>query len=232
MIEYRTNFCFSPDEFDATGHLIPSRLLHLFQDAAGAHSDMAGLGMDELMKQNLTWVVSRLRYKILEEVEPNQTYTILTYPKQKHGVTYQRECFVSSESGKNLIISSSLWCIVDLATRRIARTTLDYSGEFHTQNAFEDGFEHLRTINPIYCCDYVVTEPDIDANQHTNNCRYADITCQALSVSHIPQLSINFSKETRLGETIHLYKEQKDDAFIVTGKLDSGDVVFHAKAIL
>ncbi|MEE1278898.1 MAG: thioesterase, partial [Acutalibacteraceae bacterium] len=49
-------------DFDKNRQILPSSVLDLFQDAAGAHAKTLNCGYDALISQSLVWVLTRVRY--------------------------------------------------------------------------------------------------------------------------------------------------------------------------
>ena len=64
--------CFAPGDFDAKGRIRPSSLMFVFQEAATAHAEKLGAGFETLMAQNYIWVLTKLKFKVNRELEPEK----------------------------------------------------------------------------------------------------------------------------------------------------------------
>jgi len=231
MLEYSIDFIFKDEDIDARGYLSPSHILRLFQQVAGGHADSAGIGFDDLLKQGLIWVVTRIRYTVQGCFEPSKQYTLYTYPMPKQSLLYVRDYYIKDEDGNIIIKGSSQWCILNFITRKIERTDFDFEGEFSNVKAFDDGFPRVKNIEGDIIAKHTVVPDDIDNNQHTNNCKYAEFIYDYIKDYNYSDFSITFQKETVLGDMIVFEKDvQNCDSVVISGKLaDSGDNVFTAK---
>ena len=55
-------FSLNEEEIGVDGNICPGKMLHLFQDIAGKHAEKFGMGFDDLIENNLIWVVTRIRF--------------------------------------------------------------------------------------------------------------------------------------------------------------------------
>ena len=66
-IQYSLPLRFSEADFTGGG-VKASALLHAFQEIAKAHANAAGLGFDRLIAQNLIWVITKSRFRVLGQL--------------------------------------------------------------------------------------------------------------------------------------------------------------------
>ena len=134
-------------------------------------------------------------------------------------LAYQRDYYLHDAAGNELVVASSQWCIINFQTRKVERSSFDYQGEFCNKIAFLEGFERIRLPELTPAGRYVITERDLDRNEHTNNCRYADIVAGVLDRKEaIRRFLIHYAKETRLHDEIQLFQASTEDGRIVVGK--------------
>ena len=228
MLKYQMPLTPNETDFDENGAVLPSSILHFFQDIAKTHAEVAGFGFGNMIAQNLIWVVTKLKYKIYRPITKDGDYTIVTYPKPKKSITYSRDYYIYDSADHLVAAGMSQWCVINFKTRKIERWAMDYEGEFYDKEPFDEGFERIRIPELIKRDSYKIVETDLDANQHTNNCRYADMVAMAVSGGDAKQLQIQFSKETRLGDEIILFSGKNENGDIVVGKLADDSVIFTA----
>jgi acyl-ACP thioesterase len=176
------------------------------------------------MKKNVIWVITKMKYRYLMPLMPDTDYILATYPRPNGSLMYQRDFYISDSAGNKLVIASSEWCHINFVTRRIEQLALTYDGEYFTENAFPEGIERIRPKGLELAGSHVVESCDLDANQHTNNRRYADMGLDILGKTNIHELNITFSKETRLGDEIKLFASP--DRSTAAGKLPDGALIF------
>ena len=95
---------------------------------------------------------------------------------------------------------------------------------------YEEKIEKIKYKEPQSAGVHIVTEEDLDINCHVNNCRYADMTSDVLGRNDYQSFTINFLRETVIGDRIDLLTERAEDGGdIVVGMLKDESVVFQAK---
>lgn len=227
MITHERIIRFTPDAF-LDGHIRPSALQYEFQEIGGEHAGSAGMGFKEMTDEGLMWVVTKVRYRLYGPLQPDTDYRLVTFPRPRRGMLYQRDYQIFAIDGTHLCDGISQWCIMDYNTRRIVRAAKDFTGEFYSTPILPEGFVRFRAEELTPAGSYTITEADLDGNNHTNNCRYADMVEQALPNTAATDFSINFAKETRLGDVITLFTSPAENGkTIVSGSVD-GQNVFSA----
>ncbi len=204
-IQYKMPLTFGDGDFTGSGGVRASAILHAFQNIAKLHATSAGLGFDELIAQNLIWVITKSRFRVLGCPEPGAEYTLLSYPRRTGSLIYDRDFHILTAAGEELVTGTSQWCIVNALTRHVERTDLDFKGVYNPEPAMPEGIPRIRPRDLAPAGAHTVTGADLDENDHTNNCRYADMALELLGVETVRELSMNFASETRLGDTIELF---------------------------
>lgn len=230
VLLFKEKTAFKNKDFDENGNVRSSALLRHFEQIATDHAELMGIGHDDLMKKNWIWVLSKLRFRMHGEIRTGELYDIATYPSTGRGAAYPRGYYICDED-ENLIVSAmSQWCIVDFETRKLVRSALEFSGEYIDVPSFEEKIEKIKYSDPKPAGVHIVTEGDLDINCHVNNCRYADMTSEILKRNDFKSFTINFLKETVVGDRIDLLTEGAEDGSdIVVGMLEDESVVFQAK---
>lgn len=228
MIKHERIIRFTPEAF-SPGGIRPSALQYEFQEIGGEHAGSAGMGIADMVADGQMWVVTKIRYVLHGTLTPDTDYHLVTYPRPKRGMLYQRDYQIFTMGDEQLLCEGiSQWCIMDYNTRRILRTNKDFAGEFDTNPILPEGFPRFRPDSLTPAGSYTITEADLDGNNHTNNCRYADMVEQVIPDCSPADFSINFARETRLGDVIELFRsETADGKTIVSGNMD-GQNVFSA----
>ena len=230
MLEHRYDVTITENDFNEDGTVKLSSLLYFFQEAATEHADIIGVGMDALLEKNIVWVLTKMKVRILEDPVIGGGYYVMTYPRAVKSRYCPRDYYLYNEAGELVVVASSIWSLMDWTTRKVVRATdLDFGGTFREDEPFPEGFEKVRLKEPVTAGEYKVTASDIDANQHTNNCRYADMVSMAADVAAVKEFVIQFSKETKEGDVIELIKEPGEGCQMVGGRLEDGQTVFTAR---
>ena len=232
MLEYRLDVNVTENDFYDDGSVKLSSLLFFFQEAATQHADIIGVGRDILLEKNVVWILAKMKVRIMKVLEVSDGYYVMTYPRAVKSRFCPRDYYLYDKDDQLVAVGSAIWSLMDWTTRKVVRATeIDFGGTFREDEAFPEGFEKIRVKEPVHVMDYIVGPDDIDENEHTNNCRYADMIAMASDKSPINEFVLQFSKETVEGETILLCTEKTDDGEVVIGKLPDDQTVFQAKII-
>ena len=220
MLSYELSIRFSADDFTHCGTIKPSAVQHVIQKIAEQHADQLGIGFEAMMKQNLIWVLTKLRYQVVSPLMPDTDYRLITYPKQKKSMLFFRDFYIYDADDALYLKATTQWCLMDYNTRHIVRSSTNFEGELITTDAFPDGFRRFVPGELTPVGEYAITEADLDYNNHTNNCRYGDMIQHVLPNAIGNDFSITFAHESRLGDTVKLYTSPHSDGTVVCGKLD------------
>lgn len=249
MLKLEKRIRFNENDFDEDGNIRASSLLHSFQDIAAEHACILGVGREHLMEKDWIWVLSKVKFKVYEDIEAGKDYVLATCPRPKKGLVFPRDYYLRAaaddevadedatdcgdatgddESDVLVAAGMSQWCIINFLTRKLERNDVDFQGQCIERVPFAEGIEKIRCSAPQDAGSHLVTEDDLDVNRHVNNCKYADMVSEVLAGSVYRQFVINFSKEARLGDKIFLFKEKQSGGVAVMGKLEDGSTVFQA----
>lgn len=229
MLKHRLDFRTTSKDFNENGKIKLSSLLHYCQEVATEHADIIGIGRENLIKENIIWVLVKMRIRILEELQPDEDYYVVTYPRPQKSRYCPRDYYIYNADGKQMAVGTSIWSLVNCITRKMVRHELDFKGEFTTEIPFEDGFEKIRMKEQAVAGEYKIEEKDIDLNGHCNNCFYGDMVEQVSHVEAPCEFQIQYSKETKLGEVVQLHCQEVEDGRLISGTLPEGETVFLSK---
>ena len=220
MLIFSEKFRLTQADFYADKGLRLSSVLDFFQTVANEHADSLGVGFDDLIKKNTTWVLARIKFTILKDLKSNNVITVETFPHPKGIAGYERDYMIYDDKGELAVKGSSLWVLIDFTTRKILRPFFDYEGEFVNKRAYENKIERIAPISSIPTYSSLVTENDIDRNGHMNNIKYADLMTATAFPKKRETVTINFLSETKKGETVQVSAEESENGVLYTGKID------------
>ena len=96
-------------------------------------------------------------------------------------------------------------------------------------DSLQDTTEIQYSGEMVYTSKYVtLPQSDLDGNNHTNNCRYADMVEQAVPNASPSDFVINFSRETRLGDVIELFTSAAPEGKTIVSGMTGGETIFSA----
>ena len=213
---------------DVNGQWRISAILEAMQEAAGAHSFLLGCGRDELLKNNMVWVLSRTELRMNRYPRIGETVTLSTFPMPTRICFFPRYYLLLDKNGELIGKAGTLWLLMDTETRRmlppgeVGRLIPDNRDLTVPMNLPAtvgqlQGEEFVSEHLPVYT--------DLDVNGHVNNTRYADWLCNALGTETMMRFEpetviLNYNHEILPDQRVTLHRVMKDEQFRLTGYVD------------
>lgn len=222
-------------DFDKFVNIKPSAVLDLFQDAAGQHAEEIGVGFDEMIKRSYLWVLTKIKFKVIANLESYQKVIVKTWPLSPNRFSYRREYAIEDENGERLIVGSSEWVVIDSEKRRLvsAPDLYPFTDGFHTETMCEEKLSKVEDFE-VMGEPYIVNTgfSDLDVNDHINNTKYANYVLDALNPEKAEELKgfqIDYRKEVLGGMKLCIHHKKEDETVLVKGQNDDGDTMFACK---
>ena len=225
MIIFREKFMLRQSDFDCNDNLKASSYLDLFQTVAAEHALRGGLGFKDMIKKNLAWVITKVRFDVRLPLSAGEVVTVETMPHPKGSVDYTRDYYIYKADGSLAVVGSSQWVLIDFVARKLVRPCVDFVGEFVNKRAYEGRLPKVNAVSDVLLGSHTIGRLDLDHNGHTNNIRYADMVL-ALEKDFskpIRSFAVNFVTECYENERLDIYTDGKGS---YTGKKQDGAISF------
>lgn len=230
MMKHSISIKLNDSDFDNNKNLIPSRVLSFFQKGADEHAKMLGVGFDDMFSKNLLWVVTQIKYEVVNGADSDEEVTIVTWPLPPTRAGFQREYLIKNKNGETLIKGTSNWALIDTVNRRLTTEENIYpEGEHCLDKNFEKRIKRIRDFEG----DGTVFDicPDkslIDRNGHVNNTNYANFVMTALkdTKSSIHTFQIDYVHEIMCEQNVFIHKAQSDKGLLVKGMDKDNTLMF------
>lgn len=203
-------------DFVLSENLTPGGILGMMQSAAGDHSNLLGVGWDNLQEKGLFWAVLRHRLEYTRLPKQGERITVKTWPMETTRSAYPRATEGYDEKGNPVFRGLSLWVLMDTASRVMVlpkRSGVTVTGANRgCEIPAPGGLSPMEMENVI---KRTVMPVDMDENGHMNNCRYLDWAAELLPRECVPQegavWTICYLSEALEGEEITLGWAYDDD---------------------
>lgn len=217
---------------DSSGRLsLPTAFL-LFQDLAGQHARLMGVGAPQLLEQiHALWIIMRTKMVFHRRPGLNQGCRITTWPSRPEMLRCNRhfllEAPLSTEGfADGLPHTKPLvpwlsgvceWAIIDATSRKLQRVErIPYPADYayRSDRAVEAPFRRFRDLcgpeDLVY--ETVVRSSLIDTSQHMNNVKYCQLVCDAFTTQELGQMDVremeaSYLRECREGEVLRVYRK-------------------------
>jgi acyl-ACP thioesterase len=212
-------------DIDTSDRLTLARTFDYFQEVAINHAEDLGVGRSTMAESRHVWILSRS--SVLMEKRPifHEKITIRSWPRGWEKLFAKRDYDIQDMAGNVLVRGRSGWLIVDSETHRPLRPQLIV--DTLPENKGCDALNKIVTLNSrehlMPAGERISCYSDIDYNGHVNNARYVqwlqDVTDPDVFVkADSMRLDINYIRETRLNETVELWKAPIKQGFAYEGR--------------
>jgi medium-chain acyl-[acyl-carrier-protein] hydrolase len=227
-------------DVDFKNRLKINQLFNYMQEAAGNHAEHLGWGYRDIVKNNLIWVLSRVKVRMDEYPPWGSIVKVETWPKDTYRLFATRDFIFKNESGRQLGVATTVWLLLDINTMRPQR--VQNVQELYLENRDRHGLN--ETLEKLSCegdllktFERTVSYNDIDINCHVNNARYVDwlLECfpaETLSDRQISSLQLNYLSEAKSNEIIliSMYTDINKTFYFIEGiNKESGSVIFQSR---
>ena len=189
------------------GRLRLGAAFDLMQDIAGVHAALLGVGIHDLRRLGITWVLSRLMIQYDALPPRTDSIRVTTWPSGVHRLFAMRQFELADPAtGQRFATASSYWLMLKLANLR----------------PVSPGTDPVRTD---------IGQSKIDYNNHVNNAHYPMFAQDWIAAKlgypvRINTIRVNFNFALRLFESIVCTGELNGDSFRVVGHTAEGKNVF------
>lgn len=198
-------------EVDAFGTLVVPAISGYLQEIAGRHATALGVGLEVLRARGLTWVLARQRLELAAPVSLGDTLEVETWPSGLERLAATREFVARRGDGREAVRATTVWYVLDLATRRPVRP----------EQILDPRFPRPRTpsvapLTPGKLPELAEWElqkrfhvrfADIDQNLHVTNASYVTWAVEAMPVerwrgSRLAAMEVHYLAEGLHGAAI------------------------------
>ncbi|MCX7027856.1 MAG: thioesterase [Spirochaetes bacterium] len=210
------------------GPFRPLSLANFFQEAAGDHASVLGIGMADMFASGRTWMLSRVDIEVERLPHTGDEVIVRTWPAGTSRLFAHRYICLLSSTGQLMAGALYEYLIIDMGKRRPLRPERildpgmvgelpppysDLSPGLQDKKGFSD--EELQALRLSF--GFIASPRHIDYNGHVNNGHIIDWLCDAVPLQErgsgaIKRLKVDFVAEVRLGEKID----------VLSGKCEGG----------
>lgn len=206
---YRKEYAIHTYETDARGLAKTVTLLNYLQDAAGDHAGRLGWSVLDLVKRNMTWVLSRYHILIHRYPGMGERLEVTTWPSGKTGYFATRDFEVADGSGGPVLSATSSWMILGLERKQPLKIDDIIDTPYAIdKRALDDPFGSLPvpTSRDVEI-RFRVEAGHIDWNRHVNNAVYVQWALEAvppevLKEGRAVELEVSYRAEAFYGDEV------------------------------
>ena len=210
QVVWTDSYAVRAHEVASHGRTSVAAICNWLQETAGNHATHLGWGIEGLMGQGMTWVLSRFHLVLDRAPAWREQVDVTTWPAGALRLFAVREFRIVADGGEELGRATSGWLLISVATRRPIRPPEDVEtiGLRTPARVVDDGFAKLpeperaqleRAIQVRYA--------DLDMNGHANNVSVIAWSLEALPGeialgAALSELEVEFRAEALHGDRI------------------------------
>ena len=204
-LEY--NFTTRFDDVGATKKMLPHNIVSCFQLASNNHSDILGVGVEDIRKNcNGKWVVLKAKFEFDRFPTINEELTVSTWPLQTR-MLFPR-CFELRQGNNSLVRGRMEYGVINEDTNRLVLPK--YVGDLGIDEFLLSGMKDDNYTN--LTCEFdendlvytkIIRLSELDYNVHGNNIAYIKMAHDCFTYQEIASLNIT---------TLEMYVQSHQDA--------------------
>lgn len=215
-------FLAEPFHCDFSNHLFMGYLGNHLLNAADFHATERGFGMNKLITQNKTWVLSRLAIEITKMPIAYGKFTIETWVENAMRFFTSRNFTISTIEGISYGYGKSVWAMIDTETRQPVDIFSINNGAI---KEYIDNNHPCPIANPSRvkigdkACNIKTLKTgygDVDINGHINSIKYIEHILDIFPIewykSHmLKRFDIAYVAEAYYGDSLSFYLENETE---------------------
>lgn len=193
-------------EVDCRNRLSILSIINYMQEAASRHAESLGVSIQQLLNENRTWLLSRLKIKISAYPGWNDRVRINTWPTGAQQLFALRDFKLSDGRSRPLAAAISAWLVIDLEKRRPIRidSFLKRLNPVDGCHTIDGGLGKLPALkNHTHESLFVVRYSDLDINQHANNVKFVEWVIESLPAPVLDSRALSGLEVNFLAEAFH-----------------------------
>jgi medium-chain acyl-[acyl-carrier-protein] hydrolase len=188
-------------QIDCFGNVTIPSLFWYMQEIAWEHAQMLGFGFEHLREDQLFWVLSRFLVQADRWPRWTETLNLETWSRGTDGFFAYRDFRFTDSAGKEIILATSSWLVLDLGNKRIQRLNGQKNFPVYQESILGNDpgkIESPRQADALHFTPAQFNELDI--NQHINSGRYLERISNSYAYDFhkdnvLKEMEINFLKE-------------------------------------
>jgi acyl-ACP thioesterase len=197
-------------EVDCHHRLAILSIFNFMQEAASRHAEALGVSIQQLLLDNYTWLLARLKIKIESFPIWQDRITISTWPSGAQRLFALRDFQLQDGNNQTVAAAISAWLVLDVEKRRPVRIGpfVDRLRPIEGDHILPDTLDKLPGLaSRTHAKEFVVRYRDLDINQHVNNVSFVEwlmesVPAGVLNTAVLAELEINFLAEAFYGDHI------------------------------
>lgn len=213
---------------DCNRNVRPTRILTYFEETSNSHMIAVGQPLDDIRdKAGLGFILSRLAIRFYKPLAAYKNIKVETWTSEGRAFSTLRSFRL--KDGEDVVAEAlTLWALVDINEHKPVKISSYLFGFEHEAPIEIDAPARVafpKDLELEKVGERQIFFSDCDYNMHMNNTRYPDMICDFLpdiKEKRLSSLTLSFVREAALGQTLAVYRAQKDERTYLFRTVDIG----------
>lgn len=200
---FEASFIIRTNEINLNRQITVAALLTLMQETALRHVMKLKASNWDMEEEKVSWVLIKKRFHSMNLPSLGENITIHTYIAGINRLFAYRDYKVYNEAGELVATSSSIWILMNTASRKAARIPQDIieSNKGTKEEALPPPPSKIKELTAVdFEKNFIVNWHDLDFNKHLSNLRYHQWIFETVDFyvnerGRLTQLDIQFKSE-------------------------------------
>jgi len=215
---YSKKYEISEKDCNENSILLVSSLFNYLQMIMSSNVNYLGAGSDYHHKRNLAWVFVDYEVNITKLPRKGDIVNVGTIPYSFKRFYAFRKYEIKDNFGNILVIATGKFVLINFLTKEIVSPSNEVIEQFKMQEkepvalkmTKQHKVDELRLVKEL-----IVSEKDIDENNHVNNAVYLQYVEEDLQdIEQIKDIRVTYKKEAVQGDILQVYKSVVPDSNI------------------
>lgn len=194
-------------------------VLGILSDIGNKDSEDLGSGVDELLKEDITWIFYNYNIKVKRYPRYGEKINVITQSVGFKKFYAVRDYEIIGEDGERIVEGSATFLMLDIKKRRAIRIPKKQYAIYGAEGDMEGEFKLPRLKNfedYDYEETFKVRYSDIDSNGHVNNTNYIEWSIETLPKNIVDnymleEIKVIFEKECKYGEEVRVITKVREN---------------------
>ena len=207
------------------------------QEAASLHAEELGFSKTDFAAagSDITWVLTRLRVKMLRYPRWEEVVTVSTFPRGGRKIVAWRDFALTGRDGESLGVATTEWMVIDLRTRKVVavpQLVLDAANDVRRPVMGDSPFGRIRFPDGGGAIrEFTAQNSHIDVNGHVNNVHYIEWMLEPCPGLRPEEAEIVFRSETFAGDRVFVRVVDGSDGVVRHHRVFAADGKDHVVAV-
>ncbi|MBO4282520.1 MAG: hypothetical protein J5873_04935 [Bacteroidales bacterium] len=218
----RYDYIIEPKDVDLAGRATMVSIFDYMMRTSHLDSQRHKLGVYQIRKQNLAWVISRAVVEVNTVLRDMDPFKVVTWVSECNRIACVRNFLMLNAEGKEIGHAVTQWSMIDFTTReavnllKLPRIIRHLHPEYPTCGLYPKKLHPLENPDRAIRNEHKVVYSDLDFNGHVNSLKYIQWMLDQMPIEwasnhQLWRFDVNYIHEMHWGENPYILTQLEGD---------------------